>query len=132
MLLKDRRVEEEQSFKSLSVYISIKYRKPQYIKTLFILFNLFTRIVFLVDSSTHFLCARYFYPYFCPIVKRNKKIFYLISFEVIKIENVLKLILVLIKNPSRFRAYIWDFTVLYLPFLSCRPFGNWQALQFLF
>ena len=84
MLLKHYRVEEEQSFKRLSVYLSITYRKLQGIKKLFILFNLFAQIAFLVDSFMQFICARYFYPYFYPVVKRNKKIFYFISFEDIK------------------------------------------------
>ena len=130
MLLKDHWVEEEQSFKRLSVYISIMDRKLQCIKKLFILFNWFAQIAFLVDSSIHFICARYFYPYFYPIVKRNEKCW---GYKDKK--NVLKLkfrVLVLIKDPSRFRAYIQNFTVLYLPFLSCRPLRNWQALQFLF
>ena len=77
-MLKDHRVEEKQSFKRLSVYISIKHRNMQCIKKLFTPFNFFAQIAFLVGSSIHFICRRYFYPYFFPAVKRNKKIFYFI------------------------------------------------------
>ena len=92
MLLKDHRVEEKQSFKRLSVCISIKYRKLQSIKKFFIHFNFFAQTAFLIDFSIHFICCRrYFYPYFQPVVNRSKKIFYFISFEVRKIKNVLKL-----------------------------------------
>ena len=146
MLLKDHRVEEKQSFKRLSVYISIKYRKLQSIKKLFIPFNFFAQTAFLIDFSIHFICRRYFYPYFYPVVKRNKKIFYFISFEVIKIKNVLKLRILLyfssnkisipLVSPLGYRptriyshqkrpfsgykpwVYIHYFTVSYLPFLT--------------
>ena len=92
------------------------------------------------------MCRGYFYPYFYLVLKRNKKIFYFISFEVIKIKNVLKLRILLYfssnkrsiplvsppgyrptriyahqKRPfSRYKpwAYIHYFTVLYLPFLT--------------
>ena len=100
-MLKDHRVEEKQSFKFLSVYIPVKYiiernliESYSVLKKLFIPFNVFAQIRFLVDCSVHFICRRYFYPYFYPVVKRNKKIFtlfYFITFEVTKIKNVLKL-----------------------------------------
>ena len=47
------------------------------------------------------MCRRYFYPYFYPVVKRNKKIFYFISFEVIKIKNVLKLRILLYFSSNK-------------------------------
>ena len=76
-VMKDHRVKEKQSFKRLSIYISIKYRKLQSIKRLFIAFNFFAQTAFLIDVSIHFLCVdAIFYPYFYPVVKRNKKIFY--------------------------------------------------------
>ena len=57
MLLKDNRVEEKQSFKRLSVYICMKYRKLQSIKRLFIPFNFFAQTAFLIDFSIHFICV---------------------------------------------------------------------------
>ena len=57
MLLNDHRVKENQSFKRLSVYISIKYRKLQSIKKLFVPFNFFAQTAFLIDFSIYFICV---------------------------------------------------------------------------
>ena len=57
MLLKGHRVEEKQSFKRLSVYICIKYRKLQSIKKLFTPFNFFAQTAFLIDFFIHFICV---------------------------------------------------------------------------
>ena len=56
-VVKDHRVKEKQSFKRLSVYISIKYRKLQSIKKLFIPFNFFAQADFLIDFSINFICV---------------------------------------------------------------------------
>ena len=104
------RVEDKQSFKRLSVYISIKCRKLQCIKKLF---NFLLQIAFLFDSSIHFICTLYFhtsteYPFSFrgtslwssnssfkathPVVKmkRNKKIFCFILCSLISV-GVLKI-----------------------------------------
>ena len=47
------------------------------------------------------MCRGYCYPCFYPVVKRNKKIFYFISFEVIKIKNVLKLRILLYFSSNK-------------------------------
>ena len=47
----------KQSFKQLSVFIYIKYRKLQSIKKLFISFNFFAKTAFLIDFSIHFICV---------------------------------------------------------------------------
>ena len=124
------RVEDKQSFKRLSVYISIKCRKLQCIKKLFSPFNFLLQIAFLFDSSIHFICTLYFhtsteYPFSFrgtslwssnssfkathPVVKKNKKIFCFILFSLIGF-GVLMLrkncfILVLRKIISRFYAH---------------------------
>ena len=106
------RVEDKQSFKRLSVYISIKCRKLQCIKKLFSPFNFLLQIAFLFDSSIHFICTLYFhtsteYPFSFrgtslwssnssfkathPVVKKNKKIFCFILFSLIGF-GVLKII----------------------------------------
>ena len=103
MLLKGHRVEEKQSLKLVSVDISTKYRKLQRIKKMIYSLDFFAQIAFLVDSSIHFICTRYFYPsaeypFFFrdiswlssnssvkvsrPVVKGSKKI-YLIRFDLI-------------------------------------------------
>ena len=56
-VVKDHRVKEKQSFKRLSVYISIKYRKLQSIKKLFIPFIFFAQTAFLIDFSIHLVCV---------------------------------------------------------------------------
>ena len=55
-IVKDHRVKEKQSFKRLSVYISMKYRKLQSIKKLFIPFFFFGQTAFLIDFSIHLIC----------------------------------------------------------------------------
>ena len=122
-----------QSFKRLSVYISIKYRKLQSIKK--IIYSLY---FFCADSffdrffHTLYMCRCYFYPYFYPAGKRKKKIFYFISFEGIKIKNVLKLRILLyfssnkrsipLVSPPRYRP-----TQIYAhqkrPFSGYKPWG---------
>ena len=104
MLLKDHR----ESWRKAIFWApnSIKYIKllcitKNYFKKVF-----FAQIAFLVDSSIHFTCTWYFYPSANnpfsfrdiswwssnssfkgshPVVKRNEKIFYFISFEVLRI-----------------------------------------------
>ena len=62
MLLNDHRIEEKQSFKHLSVYICIKYRKLQCIeKNYLVPLIFFVQIAFLVNSSIYFICTQYFY-----------------------------------------------------------------------
>ena len=48
---------KKQSFKRLSVYISIKYRKLQSIKNFFIPYNFFAQTALLIDFSVHFICV---------------------------------------------------------------------------
>ena len=84
-----------QSFKRLSVFIYIKYRKLQSIKKLFIPFNFFAQTAFLIDFSIHFICvAAICIPISIQLWRGTRRyfiLFYFISFEVIKIKNNLKL-----------------------------------------
>ena len=94
-------MEAKQSFKCLSVYISIKYRKPQSIKKLFIPFNFFAQTAFSIEFLIHFIRLD---AISIPISIQQEQediLFYFISFEIIKIKNVLKLRILLYFSSNK-------------------------------